>query len=160
MKILWISLSCLMLAAPSAFAGIVLNFTQSTLSGTPGSIVKFFGTLTNTDPFVTFINSDSANITGPGFTIDDSPFLINAPLTMNGNTTTLAFEIIDVTIPSFAAPGSYNGSVAILGGPAANSQNVLGQSTFRVQVNAVTPEPGTMGMLLFGGVAVLLGRRK
>ena len=160
MKILWISLSCLMLAAPSAFAGIVLNFTQSTISGTPGSIVKFFGTLTNTDPFVTFINSDSANITGSGFTIDDSPFLINAPLSMNGNTTTLAFEIIDVSIPSLAAPGSYNGSIAILGGPAANSQNVLGQATFRVQVNSVTPEPATMGMLLFGGIAVLLGRRK
>ncbi len=160
MKILWISLACLMLAAPSAFAGIVLNFTQSTLIGTPGSTVKFFGTLANTDPFVTFINSDSANI-GSGFTLNDSPFLINAPLTMNGNTTTLlAFEIIDVTIPSFAAPGSYNGSIAILGGPAANSQNVIGQSTFRVQVNAITPEPATMGMFLFGGLAVLLGRRK
>ena len=160
MKILWISLSCLMLAAPSAFAGIVLNFTQSTISGTPGSIVKFFGTLTNTDPFVTFINSDSANITGSGFTIDDSPFLINAPLSMNGNTTTLAFEIIDVSIPSLAAPGSYGGAFSILGGPALNSQNVVGQSTFRVQVNSVTPEPATMGMLLFGGIAVLLGRRK
>jgi hypothetical protein len=95
------------------------------------------------------------NLNG-SFTLDESPFFINTPLSMNPGET-FTGVLFTVTINPGAAPGIYNGFFTILGG---SSSIDLGQlsnaAAFQV---VVVPEPTTM-MLLGTGVAGLMFRMR
>ncbi|HEY3840671.1 MAG TPA: PEP-CTERM sorting domain-containing protein [Bryobacteraceae bacterium] len=134
---------------------ITVTFNPATLSGTPGSVLDFFGTLTNDDLFSLDIDSDSFTLAGFPTGVDDSPFLNNAPSSLGAGATTLPFEFFTVTIPLNQAPGTYNGSFTVIGGPSSNGggQDNLGAGTFAVTVSGV-PEPGTWLMLLAAGLLV------
>jgi hypothetical protein len=72
--ILW--LITLAFAAVGHASDITVTINPATLSGPPGSVLDFFGTLTNNDAFSNDINSDSFTITGiPWSSIDDYRFL-------------------------------------------------------------------------------------
>ena len=139
---------------------ITVTFNPSTLSGAPGDVLDFFGTLTNDDLFSLDIDSDSFTLAGfPAGSLDDSPFLNNAPTSLAAGATTPSFEFFTVTIPLNQGSGSFDGTFTVVGGPTSNGggQDNLGAGTFTVTVSA-TPEPGTWLMLLAGGLLLPVRR--
>jgi hypothetical protein len=125
-----------------------------TLSGNPGDFFQFFGSLTNNTASTVFINNDSFTFAIVG-AADDSPFLTDAPLSLGPFASSGSFEFIDVTIPLAQAPGTYDGTLTVIGGADGNAQDNLGAGAFHVVVNAAAvPEPGPM-LLVGVGLAVL-----
>src|SRR5512135_47003 len=106
----------LMLIAAAACQASVLTvtFSPDTLTGNPGDVLKFFGTLTNTTGSTVFINSDSFTFALPG-TVDDTPFLAFEPLSLDPFAVSGTFEFLDVAIPPAQAPGTYDGVITVLG---------------------------------------------
>jgi hypothetical protein len=143
-----------------------VTFTPDTLSGNPGDVLQFLGTLLNNTTDTVFINSDSFTF-GINGAVDDSPFLNNAPISLGpSGSSGPAFEFFDVTIPLGQLAGTYDGVFTVLGGPdggAGTAQDNLGSANFHVDVTNPVPEPGSL-LLLATGLAVLVfgwpGRRK
>jgi hypothetical protein len=133
----------------------------SPMSGLPGDVVTFSGTVTNTDSFNDeYINSDSFSA-DPGLTLDDSLFLANAPWFLTPGATSSVFDFFTITISPSLAPGTYTGLFWPLGGADGGSgegNNVLGTGAFTVNVLG-TPEPSTIALFL-GGAALLIARRR
>jgi hypothetical protein len=152
-------LLCLLMAAPVCH-GAVLNvaFVPDTLSGNPGDVLQFFGTLTNTTNAEVFINDDSFTFAIPG-AVDASPFLNNAPLSLGPLGSAGPFEFLDVTIPLGQAPGIYDGVFTVLGGSTDTARDNIGEAAFHVVVNGSAPEPGSM-LLFAAGAACLVSRRR
>ena len=151
-------LTTAMLLSVSDVRADALNLTLATpLSGIVGNTLSFSGTIvapiSNTG--AVFLNADSLNLSG-NFTLDDSAFFTNTPLSMNPGET-FTGVLFTVTINPGVAPGIYNGFFTILGG---SSPIDLGQisnaAAFQV---VVVPEPTTM-MLLGTGVAGLMFRMR
>ena len=134
---------------------IMVNLDSTTLSGGPGVELMFTGTLTNTTADTLFINSDSFTfqITGA---LDDSPFLTNAPISIDAGLTSGDFEMFDINIPVSEPPGTYIGTFTVLGGSDGSVLSNLGSASF--SVNVATPEPASY-LLLGASLAFLLGRR-
>jgi hypothetical protein len=127
-----------------ATTAFTVTFAPDTLSGNPGDFLQFFGSLTNNTASTVFINNDSFTFAIVG-AADDSPFLTNAPLSLGPSATSGSFEFIDVTIPLAQAPGTYGGTLTVIGGADGNAQDNLGTGAFHVVVNAgAVPEPGSI----------------
>jgi hypothetical protein len=139
------------LAAVSANAGtITVSLLSPTLGGSPGDVLQFYGTLTNTTNADVFLNADNLNLTGfDPSAIDDSPFFTNAPLFLDPNGATGNIELFDVTIPDPFAAGGYDGMFEVLGGADGNAQDTLGSASFTVQVElgAAVPEPSSLSLV-------------
>lgn len=163
---------------------LALGFDQAAEFGNPGDVLNFSGTFSNVTANTVFLNSDSLTFSGPG-TADDSPFLNGAPLTLdpmgtvdgNGNPTdSYSGSLFDITLNPDAAPGTYFGTFAILGGADANASddltadpnNVLDpfhQERFSVTVlaPAAVPEASTtisFGLLLMLGGLLIVAKRR
>lgn len=170
-------LPLLLLAAP-AHAQLNLSLLPSSQAGNPGDTLNFTGTLSNPTLDSVFLNGDTPTFNGPG-TIDDSPFLFNAPLSLdplgttdgNGNPTgtdTYTGPFFDVKLDPNAAPGTYFGSFVVTGGADGSAQDTVATQDFSVTVlpAAAVPEASSMislGVLLalgLGGLAVSAKRRK
>jgi len=165
------ALACLA-AAPAAQAQ-TLNFTlnPAVQAGQQGSTFSFSGTLTNPTASTVFLNGDSLTFNGPanGLTLDDSPFLTNAPASLGasgGGSDTYTGGLFDVTASQSAAPGTYSGTFEVLGGADGNAQGVLASQDFSVTVqSSPVPEASSslsLGLLLalgLGGVAVARRRK-
>jgi hypothetical protein len=132
-------------------------FTPDTLTGNPGDMISFSGTLLNNTSNTVFINSDSFTFAIAG-AADDTPFLNHAPSSLGPNASSTPFMFLTVTIPNGQAAGIYDGSFTVLGGADGAAQNNLGSGAFHLTVDVVTPEPSTISLLAIG-VAVLLCRR-
>jgi hypothetical protein len=137
-----------------------VTFTPATLSGLPGDVLSFSGTLTNNDLVNTqFINSDSFALAG--FTVDTTPFLIFAPISLGPGATTALFQFLTVTIPNNQTPGTYTGTFTAIGGldgGLGTAQDSLGTGSFTVDVSSA-PEPSTLALLL-GGAVLIAGKRR
>jgi len=127
-----------------------VNLDSSTLTGLPGDTLMFTGTLTNNTSDTLFINSDSFTFDIAG-ALDDSPFLLNAPISLDGGVTSSDFEMFDIDIPPGQGTGAYMGSFTVLGGVDGNAQDNLGTASFEVDV---VPEPASY--LLFGSALAML----
>lgn len=148
--------------ALSCQASTVFTVTiNSPVSGLPGDVITVQGSLLNNDSVNTqYINSDSF-VVAPGFTLDDSPFLSNAPLFLGPGGSTALFDFFTLTISPSQSPGLYSGTFTVVGGAdggAGTAEDNLGTGAFTVNVLG-TPEPSTVGMLL-GGAALLIARRR
>jgi len=132
---------------------LTVNLDSTTLTGLPGQVLAFTGTLTNNTDSTVYLNNDSASFALP---LDGAPFLNNAPFTLDPLATSFDFEMFDVTIPHGQAPGTYNGTFFVQGGADSNALAEVGAATFSVNVG--TPEPASY--LLCGAAIVLLLRRR
>ena len=139
---------------------LLISLDSPILSGPPGSVVQFFGTLTNTTGADLYLNADNFGLAGfDPSAIDDSPFFTNAPLFLGPAGTSGDIGLFNVTIPNGFGGGSYSGSFEILGGATSDGQNTIGTVDFVVQVSAV-PEPSSLSMfaLALGLFFVFRGR--
>ncbi|HEY4363782.1 MAG TPA: PEP-CTERM sorting domain-containing protein [Bryobacteraceae bacterium] len=135
-----------------------VTFSPSTVSGPPGSVLGFTGTLLNNTASTVFINNDSFTLAG-GIPLDDSPFFGNAPFSLGPNASSGPFLFFNVTIPALQAPNDYAGTFDVIGGADGNAQDNLGEGVFTVTVSSV-PEPAP-GLLVAAGLgAFLLLRRR
>jgi hypothetical protein len=134
---------------------LTITFDEATLAGAPGDELDFTGTLTNNTADTVFINSDSFTFAIAG--LDDSPFLNNAPISLDPGESSTPFELFDVVIPSGTPNGSYAGAFTVVGGSDGNAQDNLTTSSFSV---TATPEPSTIFTLLaLSSVMIFRGAR-
>jgi hypothetical protein len=135
----------LLLISP-ARAQLSLALDPPLLLSTPGSVLTFSGTLTNTGTGELFLSGDSFTLAGAGLSLDDTPFLEGAPLSLPGGQS-FAGALFTVSIAQGTPNGSYGGSFTVLGGPAEGDQGELATARFTAQV---VPEPGTLALAAVG----------
>ena len=139
-----------------------VTFSPATVSGAPGDMLSFFGTLTNNTANTEYINSDSFTLAG-GIPVDDSPFLANAPLSLGPSASTASFLFLTVTIPNGQTPADYAGTFDVIGGQDGGNgtaQDDLGEGLFTVTVTSSVPEPASVLLSITGLLALALLRRK
>ena len=164
------ALCVILVAAPAAQAQVVFQLTPPAQIGSPGDTLHFTGILTNLGASTVYLFGDSATLTGPGLTLDDTPFFNGptslAPMGEAGDTYQGGF--FDVGIDSLTAvPGVYTGTFALTGGADPSSTDPLVSQDFTVIVPgtdaAPVPEASTLVslglMLLLGGGALWNARR-
>lgn len=144
-------------------AAVTLTLTDPNPTATPGAVVSFLATAFNNDPDLVNLNAIGLNVQSP-LVWDDSAFLNNW-FSIAGNSFLDANPqvLFAVTVPVGTGPGTYLGSVDLLGGPDTADQNILGSASFSVTVDATSsaiPEPASASLVCAGlGLALLLRGR-
>ena len=144
-------LLAIVLCSPAARAdSIGVTLTKTTQTGAAGTTVTFEATLTNLTGSTVFLSGDGATTSTSFLTVDDNPFLNNAPLSLGAGATTSPFAIFDVLIAPGTLEGTYGpNTFTILGGADGSTFDLLGSAQFGVTVSPV-PEPGTITLLATG----------
>ncbi|QOY87909.1 PEP-CTERM sorting domain-containing protein [Paludibaculum fermentans] len=161
-----IKLAFLLLAAcwsTLSASSIQVNLANPSQTGAPGSVLQFFGTITNlsgVDPV--YLNGISANSVSPDLTIDVIPFFFNRPASLAPGATSALFEIFEVTILPGALPGPHVGNtVSFQGGLAGGAFEALADANVDVSIGVSSiPEPSTALLLCSGCLLLGLLRRK
>lgn len=127
-----------------------------------GSIVSFAGTLTNTSGSTVYINGDDMGI--PGLTWDETPFALNAPLSLD-NGMSYTGTLFTVTVDPTVAPETYSGSFTVLGGADQSTFNEVATQPFQVTVlppSTAVPEPSPILLLVLclPGLSLIAPRYK
>jgi hypothetical protein len=156
----------LLLAAAVAHASnITLTFDQPELTAyLPGGSVTFRGVITNHDTGIIDLNGFQINLYGD-FLADGTPFW-SLPFTLAAGASTGLVDLFTVTLdtPYTGSLGPHAGTYDVLGGlegPGGyddSTQNLLGESTFTV--NVAVPEPRTTWPLLVAGCGTWIGWRR
>ncbi|MGA2419082.1 MAG: PEP-CTERM sorting domain-containing protein [Candidatus Acidiferrum sp.] len=129
------------------------------------TIVTFDATILNPSATETiFLNADDSSTDSFSVSVDDTPFLLNAPLFLGPSAGSGPFALFNVDLAANLALGMYTGSFSILGGADGGSGTDffdLADANFSVDVTkpAVTPEPGTL-LLLSASLCLLIPRRR
>jgi len=116
--------------------------------------LTFIGTITNPGASDVFLNG-TLSLIPVGLHVDDDPFFLNTPLFLAPGGSFMG-ELFDVDIAADTAPGTYPGSLAILGGADGNSFDNLASVVFSVTVGGVSTVPEPNAILLFA-TALLIG---
>jgi hypothetical protein len=136
--------------------------TQSVVQGT--TEVEFDATVSNssTSAETIFLNGDSSTTSSSLVSVDDTPFLNNAPFSLDPGTSSGPFAIFDVALDPSLGPGEYTGSFSILGGSDGGSFDDVGDASFTVDVTSpvAAPEPSTLLLVGTGLVSLVFLRRK
>ena len=135
------------------------------LSGPPGSTLTMHVTLTNTTDASLHLagislNGDQTMV--DTLTLDDAPFVMNAPVTL-AQGASWEGDIFDVIVGPGSRPGTYPGSFTVLGGATSADLDPLGTQAFSVEVSgSAVPEPGSLALILPALVppGLVLRRRK
>jgi hypothetical protein len=136
---------------------IAITLDMSALTGAPGDILQFSGTLDNTTGTDLFLNADNFNLGGfDPSAIDDSPFFANTPADLGPGGSTGDVGLFNIDIPDSFPIGTYDGTFQILGGATSDDQTVIGSVDFAVEV---TPEPSSGALLLAIPIALEMSRR-
>jgi len=143
--------------APAVRADILtVNLTQSDLPGAPGTTVDFFATITNPSATDTiYLNGDNSSTSSPLLTLDDTPYLNNAPLFLAPGASSGPFELFDVSIDPSTPAATYTGNLFSISGGADGGAGTafddLADVPFSVTVQPPTsaiPEPATSWWML------------
>ncbi|MES2463121.1 MAG: hypothetical protein V4671_21255 [Armatimonadota bacterium] len=154
------AVSALIALAPArSSAQLTLTFASPTQNGIRGSTLSFIGTLTNTSGVEQFLNSASFTLPGIGLTLDDSPFIFTAPLSLTGGQVYTG-QLFTVAVAANAPVQSIGGTFSVVGGRDGNASSTLATQSFRVNVASAAPEPGSAGLLLLGGLAFIPAVRR
>jgi hypothetical protein len=144
-----------------------VTLTESTESVTAGTTVAAFdATITNPSEDTVYLNSDFVTTDSLLVNVDDTPFLVNAPVSVGPGASSGLFEIFDVDLDPLLPPGSYHGVFTIYGGAdggAGTASDDLADANFTVDVVSPivsTPEPATLPLLAMGLAALAFVRRR
>jgi len=139
---------------------IQVDLLQPSQTGSPGDTLEFDGTITNLSSTDTvFFNAASSNSVSSDLTIDVTPYLLNAPLSLGPGEMSPLFDIFDIKIDLAALPGSFPGNTfTVLGGADPNALDTLEDVEADVNVIASSvPEPSSTSLLLVG-IGLIAGR--
>jgi len=141
-----------------AYADLIFTLDTPTQNVSPGGTLTFTGILTNSTGSTLFLNGDDFTLDGEGLALDDTPFLLNAPASLDSGdsfTETILTVMADLTVPFQQAVGAFH----ILGGATESDQSLLATKEFEVHV---VPEPGNGALLvgLIGMGALCCGRKQ
>jgi hypothetical protein len=134
--------------------------SQTVVQGT--TVVTFDETITNPSADTLFLNSDGALTDSTLVSVDDSPFLTNAPFFLDALSSSGSFALFNVDLPANLAPGLYTGTFSIFGGTDTGASDDLADVNFSVTVSspvASTPEPQGILLLVSGLVGLAAFRR-
>jgi hypothetical protein len=157
-----LAMFALALFAPLSHAAtIVVDLYPSTILLGAGETAAVSAVITNLENATVDLNGIQITLSGP-ISGDDTPFFINAPLSIGPLATTFNFVLFTVSAAALApASGLLPATVSILGGiegPAGydpGAQDILGQQDFSV---VITPEPAAW--ILATPITLLLWRRR
>ena len=149
------------LASVAAEADTLTLTLDSAFQSGSGTVYDFTGTIdytstdsTNDGGVTEYLNSDSSFVSSG--TIDDSPYLNNAPLSMNPSDASGDIDLFTVTVPNYidgpVSENTYTGFFSIVGGPTDASSDVLATEDFEI---VVTPEPPTWELMALALMALL-----
>ena len=136
---------------------ITFTLDAPSQSGLRGTTLTFFGLLsapsTNANPV--FVNGDIFATSSLFLTVDDTGFLLGAPVLLAPGASSGSFDMFSVTILAGTPTGTYPGNFFnVEGGPDGVTFNLLAGQEFIV---TVTPEPGTMALLATGLAGLCVG---
>jgi hypothetical protein len=142
-----------MLASP-AFGAVLISLDDPNQTGSPGDTLVFTGVLSNGDPDTVFLNSDSLNLVGSSFLINDL-FFSSVPVSLDAGQSSQDFDLFEITVfnPFTDPPGLFMGSYGIIGGSNSDAQVLLGSASFSItEVSSVaqTPEPSSLFLFAIG----------
>jgi hypothetical protein len=132
------------------------SLVNAALTGTAGSSITFQANVSNPSGTDTFLNGDSSITSSILVSVNDTPFILNAPVSLGSGGIAGPFDIFTVVLDPSIAAGIYTGTFSILGGADGASSNDLADLNFTVNVTPSTsvPEPGTLQMVLVGAFLV------
>ena len=161
---LFVFAATLLLSSRTFADTIDLSLSAPVQSGTAGSTVSFFATVSapNSKGDTVFLNGDGFDVSSP-LTLDDSGFFNDFPLSLDPGDS-FSGTLFSIALPSNLAAGLYTGSFTILGGADGNAQDTLASVDWQVNVaptGSTVPEPESLMLLVAGlpGVALLVQRK-
>jgi hypothetical protein len=139
------------------YPGAILTFQDPNVQATPGEIVQFSGTIQNTGPGTIFLN-DLAITPPAGFAIDNTPFFLDSPPSLNPSTSTGLIGLFTVLVPDNAAPGSHEGTVVLIGGATSSAKENLTEAVpFFINTPRAVAAPEPVSLLLIGSGLFAVG---
>jgi PEP-CTERM motif-containing protein len=146
----------------------LINPDQMVTQGT--TALAFDATILNPSATNTvYLNGDASATSSTLLTVDDSPFFLDAPLSLAPGESSGPFELFDVTLSSAAPVGTYSlNAFSILGGADGGTFSDfsdIADATFSVTVSPSVisvPEPDSLILTLGGLIAAAasLGMRR
>jgi hypothetical protein len=160
-------LAAMFIAVTARADVLAVNFVNSDLSGAPGDVLTFSGTIENTGSDPLYINGIGVTGLGgiPPDNIDYTDFIVEGPIdSIDGGGSFGPFDFFTVTIPNPFSAGDLDGTVNFEGGSTTDDQELLGSADFGVQVTegspATVPEPASIWLLVTAAAAAMGVRRR
>lgn len=146
--------------ATGSSAGSVLNLSLDSLelSGSPGSLLTFTGSLSNFSTANVFVNSVDLGISYSELAVDFSFFLLHSPpILLPGET--YSGTMFTIGVSDIAESGVYNAFFEIQGGMDSDAFGPLAQEDVTVSVSN-TPEPNYCLLIAATILIFLVGQRR
>jgi hypothetical protein len=151
-----IALGFLLLTCSLRADTLTISLDSFALTGSPGSLLTFTGTVLNNSGAEVFLNGAGGNLSYSELTLDVSPFLTFSPLSLLDGQSYIG-PLFSVAVSSIALSGDYPGTFTIQGGADSVTFDTVGTQDFQVSVSSVSsvPEPAS-GLLLGFTLAVMI----